>query len=88
MAKKSRGRAPRDKKPSLKLPEWPCRPKPPRTPRPPRPAGPGGSVPGPDFKKVIKKPKKIGRGLLEKREEPSSTGLRRLRAYLSRVIRG
>jgi hypothetical protein len=55
MAKKSRGRAPRDKKPSLKLPEWPCTPKPPQTPPPPRPSAPVGSVPGPDFKKVIKK---------------------------------
>ena len=26
MAKSSRGRAPRDKKPSLKLPEWPLHP--------------------------------------------------------------
>mgnify|MGYP004047851601 CR=1 FL=1 len=55
MAKGSRGRAPRDKKASLKLPEWPCRPKPPQTPPPPRPSNPVGSVPGPDFKKVIKK---------------------------------
>ena len=36
MAKSSRGRAPRDKKPSLKLPQWlgtPGAPKPPKTPR-------------------------------------------------------
>ena len=51
MAKSSRGRAPRDKKPSLKLPEWPYTPKPPQTPPPPRPSQPVGSIPGPDFKK-------------------------------------
>ncbi len=55
MAKSSRGRAPRDKKPSLKLPEWPCTPKPPQTPPAPRPTDPVGTVPGPDFKKVMKK---------------------------------
>ncbi len=55
MAKKSRGRGPRVKKPSLKLPEWPGTPKPPKTPPPPRPTAPVGSVPGPDFKKVMKK---------------------------------
>ena len=59
MAKSNRGRAPRVKKPSLKLPQWPSTPgapKPPKTtPAPPRPSGPVGSVPGPDFKKVMKK---------------------------------
>ena len=55
MAKSSRGRAPRDTNRSLKLPEWPCTPKPPQTPPPPRPSAPVGSVPGPDFKKVMKK---------------------------------
>ena len=55
MAKSSRGRAPRDKKPSLKLPEWPGTPRPPQTPPPPRPSAPVGSLPGPDFKKVMKK---------------------------------
>ena len=59
MAKSSRGRAPRVKKPSLKLPQWPSTPgapKPPKTtPAPPRPSGPVGSVPSPDFKKVMKK---------------------------------
>ncbi len=58
MAKSSRGRAPRDKKPSLKLPQWlgtPGAPKPPKTPPPPRPTAPVGSLPGPDFKKVMKK---------------------------------
>jgi hypothetical protein len=55
MAKSSRGRAPRDKKRSLKLPEWPCTPKPPQTPPRPRPSAPVGSVPGPDFKKAVKK---------------------------------
>ena len=55
MAKKSRGRAPRDKKPSLKLPEWPGTPKGPKAPPPPRPTAPVGSLPGPDFKKVMKK---------------------------------
>ena len=59
MAKSSRGRAPRVKKPSLKLPQWPSTPgapKPPKTtPASPRPSGPVGSVPGPDFKKVMKK---------------------------------
>ena len=29
--------------------------KPPKTPPPPRPTAPVGSVPGPDFKKVMKK---------------------------------
>ena len=52
MAKSSRGRAPRDKKPSLKFPKWPCTPEPPRTPRPTEPVG---ATTGPDFKKVIKK---------------------------------
>ncbi len=59
MAKSNRGRAPRVKKPSLRLPQWPSTPgapKPPKTtPAPPRPSGPVGSVPGPDFKKVMKK---------------------------------
>ena len=58
MAKSNRGRAPRVKKPSLKLPQWPSTPgapKPPKMPAPPRPSGPVGSVPGPDFKKVMKK---------------------------------
>ena len=61
MAKSSRGRAPRDKKPSLKLPQWlgtPGAPKPPQPPPPPRPTPPVGSVPGPDFKKVMKKIRK------------------------------
>ena len=61
MAKSSRGRAPRDKKPSLKLPQWPSTPgapKPPKTPPPPRPTAPVGSLPGPDFKKVMKKLRK------------------------------
>ena len=50
MAKSSRGRAPRDKKPSLKLPQWlgtPGAPKPPKTPPPPRPYSPGGVSAGP-----------------------------------------
>ena len=54
MAKSRRGRAPRVKKPSLKLPQWPSTPgapKPPKTPPPPRPTAPVGSVPGPDFKR-------------------------------------
>jgi hypothetical protein len=58
MAKSNRGRAPRVRKPSLKLPQrlgTPGAPKPPKTPAPPRPSGPVGSVPGPDFKKVMKK---------------------------------
>ena len=59
MAKSNRGRAPRVKKPSLKLPQWPSTPgapKPPKTtPAPPRPSGPVGSVPAPDFKNVMKK---------------------------------
>ena len=59
MAKSNRGRAPRVKKPSLKLPQWPSTPgapKPPKTPpAPPRPSGPDGSEPGPDIKKVMKK---------------------------------
>ncbi len=58
MAKSKRGRAPRGKKPSLKLPQWPSTPgapKPPKTPPPPRPTAPVGSLPGPDFKKLMKK---------------------------------
>ncbi len=58
MAKSRRGRAPRVKKPSFKLPQWPSTPgapKPPKTPPPPRPSAPVGSLPGPDFKKVMKK---------------------------------
>ena len=57
MAKKSRGRTPRNKKLSLKLPGLgtPGAPKPPKTPPPPRPTRPVGSIPGPDFKKVMKK---------------------------------
>lgn len=58
MAKSSRGRAPRDKKPSLKFPEWPCTPERPRTPPPPRPSEPVGKTPGPDFSKLIKKLRK------------------------------
>ncbi len=61
MAKSSRGRGPRVKKPSLRLPQWPSTPgapKPPKTPPPPRPTDPVGSVPGPDFKKVMKKLRK------------------------------
>ncbi len=59
MAKSNRGRAPRVQKPSFK--QWlgtPGTPKPPKTPPPPRPTGPGGSLPGPDFKKLMKKLKK------------------------------
>ena len=55
MAKNSRGRAPRDRKPSLRFPEWPCTPKPPGTPPPPRPTQPVGTTPGPDFRKTFKK---------------------------------
>mgnify|MGYP006996868801 CR=1 FL=1 len=55
MAKSSRGRAPRDKKPSLRLPQWLGTPGAPKTPPPPRPTAPVGSVPGPDFKKLMKK---------------------------------
>ena len=61
MAKSGRGRAPRVKKPSFKLPQWlvtPGTPKPPKTPPPPRPSAPVGSLPGPDFKKVMKKLRK------------------------------
>ena len=59
MAKSSRGRAPRDRKPSLRFPEWPCTPRPPGTPPPTRPTQPVGSTPGPDFRKIFKRvPKK------------------------------
>ena len=58
MAKSNRGRAPRVKKPSFKLPAWPGTPKPPKTPPAPRPTAPVGSTPGPDFKKVMKKLRK------------------------------
>ena len=58
MAKSRRGRAPRVKKPSLKLPQWPSTPGAPKPPPPPRPTAPVGSVPGPDFKKAMKKLRK------------------------------
>ncbi len=61
MAKSGRGRAPRVKKPSFKPPQWlgtPGAPKPPKTPPPPRPSAPVWSLPGPDFKKVMKKLRK------------------------------
>ena len=66
MAKSNRGRAPRVKAPSFRTSGGlgtPGAPKPPKTPPPPRPTDPVGSLPGPDFKKVMKK---LGKKLRKK----------------------
>lgn len=49
MSRKKRAPGAKD---GLKIPEWPCTPKPPTQPPPPKPADPGCTT-GPDLKKIF-----------------------------------